>query len=153
MQGRSSILFVDCAAHFRSIIINYNSLWFFVNQHTPVIAWRLWTWKLNRENSIYSATHCAMALPTLIIKLLFACTTLSTAIGGIGAVHFSVIVSHTPATLNTSGVVSAVDRALQIINSDPTLLPRNQLQRSLLATQVLTVLRGCPLYYTVLIVL
>ena len=82
--------------------------------------------------------NLAMALATLIVKLVFAGATLNTVTGGgdVGAVHFSVIVSSTPATLNTSGVVSAVDRALELINNDPAILPRHSLRYSQLDTQV-----------------
>ena len=37
-------------------------------------------------------------------------------------VYFSLIVSSTP-TINTSGIVSAVDQVLELINSDTTILP------------------------------
>ena len=77
----------------------------------------------------------AIALATLI-TCLSAGATLSTVTGDGGTVYFSVIVSNAPATLNTSGVLSAVDRSIQLINSDPTILPRHSLQRSLLSTQV-----------------
>ena len=77
-----------------------------------------------------------VALATLIANLLFSGATLSTVTGGDGVVYFHVIVSSSPATLNTSGVVSAVDRALELINNDPTILPRHHLRQSLLDTQV-----------------
>ena len=65
-----------------------------------------------------------------------AAATPSTVTGEGGTIYFSVVVSNAPATLNSSGVLSAVDRAIQLINNDPTILPRHHLQRSLLSTQV-----------------
>ena len=41
--------------------------------------------------------------------------------------HFSLIVSSTP-TINISGIVSAVDQALELINSNTTILPGYCLQ-------------------------
>lgn len=77
----------------------------------------------------------AIALATLI-ACLSAGATLNTVTSGGGTVYFSVVLSNAPATLNTSGVLSAVDRAIQFVNNDPTILPRHRLQRSLLSTQV-----------------
>ena len=53
------------------------------------------------------------------------------------SVYFSLIVSNAP-TLNTSGVVSAVDRALEVVNSEASdVLPGVKLQyTSVLETQV-----------------
>ena len=65
-------------------------------------------------------------------------TSLSTVTGEGGTIYFSVVVSNAPATLNSSGVLSAMDRAIQLINSDPTILPRHYFQRSLLSTRVCT---------------
>ena len=51
-------------------------------------------------------------------------------------VYFSLIVSSTP-TINTSGIVSAVDQVLELINSDTTILPGYCLQYiQVLDTQV-----------------
>ena len=44
-------------------------------------------------------------------------------------VYFSLMVSSAPA-LDTSGVVSSVDQALQLINNDTTVLPGHNLQYS-----------------------
>ena len=41
--------------------------------------------------------------------------------------YFSLIVSSVP-TINTSGIVSAVDQALELVNSDITILPGYYLQ-------------------------
>ena len=51
-------------------------------------------------------------------------------------VYFSLIVSSAP-TINTSGIVSAVDQVLELINSDTTILPGYCLQYTpVLDTQV-----------------
>lgn len=78
----------------------------------------------------------AIAFTFLIACCLSAGATPSTVTGEGGTIYFSVVVSNAPATLNSSGVLSAVDRAIQLINNDPTILPRHHLQRSLLSTQV-----------------
>ena len=75
------------------------------------------------------------------VFLLIAClsagaTSLSTVTGEGGTIYFSVAVSNAPATLNSSGVLSAMDRAIRLINNDPTILPRYRLQRLLLSTHV-----------------
>ncbi len=71
-----------------------------------------------------------------LIAYLSAGATLSTVTGEGGTIYLSVVVSNAPVTLNSSRVLSAVDRAIQFINNDPTILPRHRLQRSLLSTQV-----------------
>ena len=54
----------------------------------------------------------------------------------ISPVYFSLIVSSAP-TLNTSGIVSEVDRALELIRRDANILPGYRLQYSrVLDTQV-----------------
>ena len=79
----------------------------------------------------------AIAFTFLIACCLSAgAATPGTVTGEGGTIYFSVVVSNAPATLNSSGVLSAVDRAIQLINNDPTILPRHHLQRSLLSTQV-----------------
>ena len=50
------------------------------------------------------------------------------------AVYFSLIVSNDP-TINTSGIVSAVDQVLELINSNTTILPGYCLQYIVLNTQ------------------
>ena len=81
-----------------------------------------------------------MQIFAVLLVSLIAClspgATLSTVSGEGGNIYFSVIVSNAPATLNSSGVLSAVDRAIQLVNNDPTILPRHHLQRSLVNIQV-----------------
>lgn len=52
------------------------------------------------------------------------------------SVYFSLMVSSAP-TLNTSGVKSAVDQALEVVHNDNTILPGHRLQYlGVLDTQV-----------------
>lgn len=74
-------------------------------------------------------------LLTLLIALRLAGTSSATDEPGL---YFSLIVSSTP-TFNTSGIVSAVDQALELINSNTTILPGYCLQYTQeLDTQVST---------------
>ena len=60
----------------------------------------------------------------------------NTAAGGDQPVYFSLMVSSAP-TLDTSGVISAVDQALNLINNDAKILPGcNLLYSQVLDTQV-----------------
>ena len=60
--------------------------------------------------------------------------------------YFSLVVSSTP-TMNMSGIVSAVDHALELINSDTTILPGYSLQYTqVLDTQVsIKMYLWCPM--------
>ena len=68
-----------------------------------------------------------MDLTRLLVSLVVAA--LSTSVKGDHdpSVYFGLMVS-SAATLNTSGVVSAVDQALETVNSDSTILPGVRLQ-------------------------
>ena len=83
-------------------------------------------------------------LATLIIV---SCLTLVSAADGDQPVYFSLIVSSAP-ILDTSQVVSSVDRALQLINSDVTILPGYNLQYpQVLDSQVINRLKTLIYYY------
>ena len=76
-----------------------------------------------------------VVVATLVVTLSCLLTTV-TAAGGDQPVYFSLMVSRAP-TLDTSGIVSAVDRALELINNDPKILSGYDLQYSqVLDTQV-----------------
>ena len=73
-----------------------------------------------------------------LLPLLFALS-LCTGSATDQPLYFSLIVSSVP-TINTSGIVSAVDQALKLINSDITVLPGYCLQYThVLDTQVSTI--------------
>ena len=63
----------------------------------------------------------------LAILTVSCLTSVSAATNGDQPVYFSLVVSSAP-TLDTSRVVSSVDQALQLINSDVTVLPGYNLQ-------------------------
>ena len=71
-----------------------------------------------------------LGLTALLATLTVSClVSLAAAADGDQPVYFSLMVSSAP-TLDTSGVVSVVDQALQLINNDTVLLPGYNLRYS-----------------------
>ena len=83
-------------------------------------------------------TQPALSVVVVVSFLIVSCAPSSY---GELLINFALMVSSAP-TLNTSGVISAVDKALEVINSgDSNVLPRVRLQytwSSVLDTQVST---------------
>ena len=76
--------------------------------------------------------YAAITTATLLLASVLTTTTTAPARATAAdrdAVYFSLVVSSSP-TLNTSGVVGAVDEALELIENDTTILPGYTLQYS-----------------------
>ena len=84
---------------------------------------------------------------TAFLAVTVSCLILVSAADGDQSVYFSLVVSSAP-TLDTSQVVSSVDRAVQLINSDVTVLPGYNLQYpQVLDSQVINRLKNFQYYY------
>ena len=60
---------------------------------------------------------------------MFVAALASVAVGEKASVYFALMVSSAP-TLNTSGVVYAIDRTLELISNDTAILPSYRMQYS-----------------------
>ena len=103
-------------------------------------------WISKRSITDFAELTLCMMDPQLFRILLLALSLNTGSATDQPGLYFSLVVSSTP-TMNMSGIVSAVDHALELINSDTTILPGYSLQYTqVLDTQVsIKMYLWCPM--------